>query len=517
MEALDRNPRSARRGRYETSIPRVVVALAAGSSVGACLLVLQWSVLIALAGTRMHDLTSADDISGTKLVLVTILTRAGLAQCLLAAAIVVPAGWWILHRLKRRRWFDGLAFGLSLGLTFFTAAVALNPEWHALSLISYLLQEFGGITYLDGKLTPDGWIAALAGAFAVSITGAAAGLVVWMVAYRESPPRARLGMMDVLTLLGGALAVAALALALHLSDTQKVPRENSFEVRRHIDTALATAGPEFALPVRLACRLPESLETMESLAGMRLAPAKVFDNLYHVGTVRVSAWAITTSEGIVLIDSLTNRYDAQYKIVPGLISLGLDPSRIRYVVVTHGHFDHYGGARYLQDTFGARIVMGSADWDGLEALRQNPSKSGTVPVRDIDAADGGPLTLGDTAITIVHTPGHTDGTISVIFPVVDQGTAHMAAIWGGNEIPNSLTDTRAFRASLDRFAQFTKAARVDTLLSNHAYREFPSRIVEAGRRGPGMAHPFVTGEDAYRRFMQSIGACADAQIARLPG
>src|SRR5262249_5224446 len=145
----------------------------------------------------------------------------------------------------------------------------------------------------------------------------------------------------------------------------------------------------------------------------------------------------------VLIDSLTNLYDAEHKLVPGLMSLGLDPRQIRYVIVTHSHFDHYGGAKYFQDTFGSRIVMGSADWDGLERAGPNPPE-GPPPRRDIDAVDGERLTLGDTAITIVLTPGHTPGTISVVFPVTDQGAQRMAAIWGGNGMSNTLSSVRDF-------------------------------------------------------------------------
>ena len=58
----------------------------------------------------------------------------------------------------------------------------------------------------------------------------------------------------------------------------------------------------------------------------------------------VSAWAINTPQGIILIDALNNGKEAAQLIEGGLRRLGLNPARIKYIVVTHGHGDHYGGA-----------------------------------------------------------------------------------------------------------------------------------------------------------------------------
>src|SRR5688572_18137166 len=91
-----------------------------------------------------------------------------------------------------------------------------------------------------------------------------------------------------------------------------------------------------------------------------IAPAKVFDNLYFVGDRSTSAWALTDSEGIILLDAGFH-HNVEGTIVGGMRKLGLDPARIRYVIVSHGHNDHFGGARHLQSTYGARIVMSEAD------------------------------------------------------------------------------------------------------------------------------------------------------------
>ncbi|MET9921385.1 MBL fold metallo-hydrolase [Streptomyces sp. NPDC006435] len=72
------------------------------------------------------------------------------------------------------------------------------------------------------------------------------------------------------------------------------------------------------------------------------APAKLFDNLAVLSTGWVSAMAVLTDDGIVLIDALASPADAENVIVPGLRALGADPAAIKYIVLTQGHYDHFG-------------------------------------------------------------------------------------------------------------------------------------------------------------------------------
>jgi len=69
-----------------------------------------------------------------------------------------------------------------------------------------------------------------------------------------------------------------------------------------------------------------------------------------------------TSEGIILIDSLL-RLLRRRTIANGLKKLSLDPARVKYVLVIHGHGDHYLGSKFLQDRYGAHIILSQADWD----------------------------------------------------------------------------------------------------------------------------------------------------------
>ena len=103
-------------------------------------------------------------------------------------------------------------------------------------------------------------------------------------------------------------------------------------------------------------------------------PMKVFDNLYYVGERAYSAWAVTTSAGIIIIDAIYD-YSVEEQVAGGLKKLGIDPAQIKYVVISHAHRDHVGGAWYLQERFGARVMMTAADWDLLERNTQKWPKA----------------------------------------------------------------------------------------------------------------------------------------------
>jgi hypothetical protein len=123
-------------------------------------------------------------------------------------------------------------------------------------------------------------------------------------------------------------------------------------------------------------------------------PVKVFDNLYFFGQSEYSVWAITTSQGIIVLDTIFD-YSVEDEVAGGMKKLGLDPANIKYAVVSHAHPDHDGGARFLQEHYGTRVIMSPADWDVLDK-RTN----GTKPKRDLEATDGQKLTLGDTTVTL---------------------------------------------------------------------------------------------------------------------
>ncbi len=242
-------------------------------------------------------------------------------------------------------------------------------------------------------------------------------------------------------------------------------------------------------------------------------PAKVFDNLYYVGMTEYSAWAVTTKEGIILIDAIYD-YSVEDEVDGGLRKLGLNPADIKYVLISHAHLDHAGGAKFLQEKYGARIMMSAADWDLLD--QQNPPWK---PKRDMVVTDGQQLTLGETTLTMYVTPGHTMGTVSSVVPVFDNGRRHIAAAWGGTAFNFGPDKARlqTYAASATRFRDIVAKAGADVLIANHTDFDGTKRKIPAlAQRKPGTPHPYVIGPDAVQRYVTVANECAQAAVAALP-
>jgi len=242
-------------------------------------------------------------------------------------------------------------------------------------------------------------------------------------------------------------------------------------------------------------------------------PYKVFDNLYFIGTKVHSAWALTTSDGIIIIDSLY-AYAIEPEMVEGLTKLGLNPRDVKYMIISHAHGDHDQGAALFQSRYGTKIVMGAADWDATVA--RPATAAGGVPKRDISVGvDGTKITLGDTTVNVIATPGHTPGTLSYTFPVKDGGRTLTVAYSGGTafNFPRSARAFEIYRDSQTKMGAAAKAAGATILMTNH--QEFDSawdkaRIAQLPRT-PGDPHVYEVGADAVQRYFQLMHNCAEAQ------
>jgi metallo-beta-lactamase class B len=311
-------------------------------------------------------------------------------------------------------------------------------------------------------------------------------------------------------------------------------RDFEFEIRAAIQSAKTAAGFEFLGTLVRTCLLPQvgSQDTRDNVPGYvsnpasapprdvwYAEPAKVFDNVYFVGGKLHSSWALTTTEGIILIDTIYP-YNSEELIIGGMQKVGLDPKNIKYVLISHAHGDHIGGAEMLQTRYGARVVMGGPDWD---LVSKYPNRYKTMsPKRDIVATDGMKITLGDTTVTIWLTPGHTPGTMSYTFTVFDKGRPVNVAYSGGTafNFPNDTPDPgiKNFQTYIES-QRHIAAKAADTgatvLLSNHS--EFDNAVNKnrmlAGRgNGP---HPYELGVEWVQRYFQVMQGCARAAQLRL--
>jgi metallo-beta-lactamase class B len=327
-------------------------------------------------------------------------------------------------------------------------------------------------------------------------------------------------------LLAAACSAAGLAGAVRAQSYEPPTHSLSPRVQHQVDMAYLVLNGDVSkthIPSLLFSVDPVAFPDQLAAAGKKptLPATKVFDQLYYLGINTVSAWALDTSDGIILFDTLNNPEEARTYIEGGLKSVGLDPARIKYIVITHGHGDHFGGAKYLQDKYHARVLMSPADWDfaAKNAARFAPPRFGPPPTHDMDVADGQKLTLGKTTVTLYISPGHTPGAVSSIIPLTDHGRPHVAAFFGGTGLQTIDKDPRkggfkTMRQSVERFAKISLDANADVVLSNHPFTDASTEKVALvrGRKGAG-PNPWVVGKDAVLRFHVAFEHAVDASEA----
>ena len=297
-----------------------------------------------------------------------------------------------------------------------------------------------------------------------------------------------------------------------------------------MDTARAAVAPKAVSPnaplhtfkalFDQACAEPQLPDQMRNIDRSAVPPRKewfawpanVFDNLYFIGTRTAGIWAINSSDGIIVIDA--NFHYTSKELVMGLLNFGLDPNDIKYVLISHAHGDHDQGAALLQSRYGARVVMGAADW---EATLQRPADArGGVPKRDIAVGpEGLRLTLGDTTIDVIATPGHTRGTLSYIFPVRDGDRTLTVAYAGGTafNFPREAGNFAIYRDSQRKMLEAARAAGATVLMTNHTEfdRAYDRARIAQLPRAAGEKHPYETDAATVQRYFEMGSLCAEAE------
>jgi metallo-beta-lactamase class B len=296
-----------------------------------------------------------------------------------------------------------------------------------------------------------------------------------------------------------ALAVTALGLASAQQPPAGSAPPDSPAVVQQIAGVKATVGPRWQDAVRFWCEAPRANRPDDPA----IEPTRIFDNVYAIGSIGTVAYVIRTSAGLMMIDALSAD-EVESRLLPGFARLGLDPSSLRLILVAHGHADHFGGAAYFQERYGTRVLVSGAD-------AQPATRNGELK-------DKAPVTLGDVTVTPIAVPGHTPGSMAFIFPVVDRGTRHVAALFGGSWLtPGFLTDEamRTYLASVKTFRQATSAGGVDVWLQNHPLMvPFEQWLTQTRARGPRDPNPFVVGRADYQRFVDVMEGCSDVALAR---
>lgn len=160
------------------------------------------------------------------------------------------------------------------------------------------------------------------------------------------------------------------------------------------------------------------MSVMQTTQGVHQIPEMGISNAYLLDT---------GEQGLVLVD--TGTPGKSQKVIAYLGTIGKKPSDITYIVLTHPDADHSGSAAELRRLTGAKVAIGALDAPRLSGEKKLKEASGIGGIMvgvfgafmkvertkpDIELDDG--ATIGP--LTIISTPGHTDGSISVLKPNV---------------------------------------------------------------------------------------------------
>lgn len=225
--------------------------------------------------------------------------------------------------------------------------------------------------------------------------------------------------------------------------------------------------------------LPQTANPCESCAEWNRphAPVHVFGNTYWVGVDGLSAVAIDTGAGLVLLDAALPQ--SVPLITSSFAAMGLAVSSVKLIGSSHAHYDHVGGIAQLQQLSGATVLASPSTAEALKSgcpARDDPQAAYgcetngfprvTGPVRLI--RDREVIKLGKVSLTAHFTPGHTPGATSWTWRSCE-GSRCLDFVYADSLNPVSADGFRftamapAFRKAIERL----ESLRCDVLLSPH--------------------------------------------------
>ena len=255
---------------------------------------------------------------------------------------------------------------------------------------------------------------------------------------------------------------------------------------------------------------PAPLETIE--------PLQLFDDLYYCGHKLLGFWILKTSEGLVLFDSGDLNEGWEKWLEPALRKFGLQDEPVKMLFLTHGHFDHYLGARKVWEKTDCDIALSREDTIYMMGSVDNRDKEPVFPPITRFVEDGEDLTFGDHTVRVIFAPGHTPGCLNYSFPVHDNGEEHRVIMAGGygvfgpgffpgGEYPYgvnfAVTQAFTFAASLAKTWEYVKETGCDVYLNPHPHLCRVLEYAEENKdRKPGDPNGVVIGQEGVRKWLQ---------------
>jgi len=223
-------------------------------------------------------------------------------------------------------------------------------------------------------------------------------------------------------------------------------------------------------------------------------PLHIAGPIHYVGTRGIGVYLITTPEGHILIDG--GMPGTAPLVEASIRKLGFKPEDVRWLLVSHAHFDHVGSLEALKKLTGARVAAMTGDDELLKSGGKTDYVFADKPRLHFEPVsvdrvlkDGDTVSLGGITLTVRHTPGHTRGNASWITTIEDGGQSYQVVFFGSASVnpgtrlvhnpsyPGILED---YRRSLDML----DSLKPDIFLAGHGtFFDFEGKRARAATEG----------------------------------
>lgn len=243
-------------------------------------------------------------------------------------------------------------------------------------------------------------------------------------------------------------------------------------------------------------------------------PFRIYGNVWYVGDSWVCVHLIDTGEGLLLIDS--GSCGATAMLVNAIWEAGFNPADVKWIIHSHGHVDHFGGANFFKKMFGTKLYLGEPDArmfrerPEIAVIQESRNDADYLFQPDYEIREGDVLTFGNTTITFYLVPGHTDGCIACFFDAYDGDQVKRCGYYGGFgfntlqkdyliEIGDTAYNTR--KVYLESLAK-VRDQKVDIFLGNHCINNQTLERHQRQLDDPDGPNPFIDQEQWSRYLDQ---------------
>ena len=257
-----------------------------------------------------------------------------------------------------------------------------------------------------------------------------------------------------------------------------------------------------------------------------IAPFRISDNIYYVGSKDLASYLIVTPAGDILINSSLE--SSPPLILSSIRQLGIQPHDVKILLISHAHFDHDAGSAAIIRAIGAKYMVMDGDVPVVESggAKDFAYPGDRYPAVKVDRVlrDGDQVRLGGVVLTAHKTPGHTRGcTTWTMRTMIDGKLRDVVIVGSWNVNPGfRLGDKPGRPASYPGIAQdyehtfaVLKSLHCDVFLGAHGV--YFNMLAKLQRAKAGAGESVWIDPDGYQKAVAEREQAFQAELKRQEG